>query len=61
MTNTFSRLIGLKKQAVYVSHFNSLRQSDACMRQKPNPSLVQIMDCREFSAKPISEPMLEYC
>ena len=42
-------------------YFKSLRPSDAYMRQKPNPSLVQIMACRLFGAKPLSEPMLEYC
>ena len=31
------------------------------MRQKPTPPLVQIMVCRLFDAKPLSEPMLEYC
>ena len=40
---------------------NSLRPSDAYIRQKPIPSLVQIMVCRLFGAKPSSEPMLEYC
>ena len=40
---------------------NSLRPSDAYMRQKPDPSVVQIMACRLFGAKPLSEPMTEYC
>ena len=43
-----------------VSELNSFRPSDAYMRQKPNPSLVKIMACRLFRAKPLSEPMLEY-
>ena len=34
---------------------------DAYTRQKTRPSLVQIMACRLFGAKPLSEPMLEYC
>ena len=41
--------------------FNSLRPSDAYMRQLTRPSLVQIMACRLVGAKPLSEPMLEYC
>ena len=41
--------------------FNSLRPSDAYMRQSTMPSLVQIMACRLVGAKPLSEPMLEYC
>ena len=41
-------------------YFNSLRPSDAYMRQKTRPSLVQIMACRLFGAKPLSEPTLEY-
>ena len=40
---------------------NSLRPSDAYMRQLTRPSLVQIMACRLNGAKPLSEPMLEYC
>ena len=40
---------------------NSLRPSDAYMRQQFTPSLVQIMACRLFGAKPLSEPMKEYC
>ena len=38
---------------------NSLRPSDAYMRQQDKPTLVQIMACRLFGAKPLSEPMLE--
>ena len=40
---------------------NSLRPSDANMRHKPRPSLVQIMACRLAGAKPLSETMPEYC
>ena len=40
---------------------NSLRPSGVYMRQKNKPSLVQIMACGLFSAKPLSEPMLSYC
>ena len=31
------------------------------MRRQPMTSLIQIMACRLFGAKPLSEPMLEYC
>ena len=36
-----------------------LRPSDAYMRRGAKPSLVQI--CRLVGAKPLSEPVLEYC
>ena len=39
---------------------NSLRPSDAYMCKQTKPSLVQIMACRLFGAKPSSEPMLIY-
>ena len=39
----------------------SLRLSDAYMRWESMPTLVQIMACRLFGAKPLSEPMLTYC
>ena len=31
------------------------------MRKSPIQSLVQIMACRLFGAKPLCEPMLSYC
>ena len=40
---------------------NSWRPSDAYMRRWTGPSLVQIMACRLFGAKPLSVPMMEYC
>ena len=40
---------------------NSLRPSDAYMRQYNIPTLLQIMTCRLFGAKPLSEPTLPYC
>ena len=43
------------------AHINSLRPSDAYMRQYNIPALLQIMACRLFGAKPLSEPMLPYC
>ena len=42
-------------------HFNSLGPSDAYMRLYNIPTLVQIMACRLFGAKPLFEPMLPYC
>ena len=41
--------------------FNSLQPRDACIRYQTRPSLVQIMVCRLFGAKPLSQPMLDYC
>ena len=40
---------------------NSSPLSDAYMRQSIGSVLVQIMACRLFGAKPLSEPMLSYC
>ena len=40
---------------------NSMRPRDVYMRQKIRPSLGKIMACRRISAKPLSEPMLDYC
>ena len=40
---------------------NLLKQSDAYMRYHTKPSVVQIMACHQFSAKPFSEPTLVYC
>ena len=40
---------------------NPLRPSDAYMHRWNGSSLVQIMACRLFGAKPLSEPMLGYC
>ena len=45
----------------FSSPVNSLRSSDAYMRQWNRPSLVQIMACCLLGAKPLSEPMLVYC
>ena len=39
----------------------SLRPSDSYMHQKTWQSLVQIMGCRLFGAKPLSDPMMVYC
>ena len=39
----------------------SLRLSDAYMRQLTRPPLVQIMACRLIGPKPLFYPMLEYC
>ena len=40
---------------------NLLKPSDAYMRQYSIPTLLQIMACRLFGAKPLSKPMLPYC
>ena len=40
---------------------DSLRPSDAHMRRQSRPSLAQIMAILLVGAKPLSEPMLEYC
>ena len=41
--------------------FNSSPSSAAYMCQWTGPSLVQVMACRLFDAKPLPEPMLVYC
>ena len=51
----------LEKPIMFNLPFNSLRPSDAYMRQCNIPPLLQIMACRLFGAKPLSEAMLEYC
>ena len=43
------------------SRLNSYPLSAAYMRQWTGSSLVQIMACRLFGAKPLSKPMLGYC
>ena len=43
------------------SPFYSLKRSDACMCQYYIQTLVQIIARRLFCAKPLSEPMLQYC
>ena len=43
------------------SFVNSLRASDAYMRRQHKPILVQIMACRLYGTKPLSEVMVEYC
>ena len=40
---------------------NSLKRSDTYMRHWNKPSLVQIIACRLFGAKPLPEPLLFYC
>ena len=48
-------------ETIYNIMVNSLRPSDAYMHHQTQPSLLQIMVCRLFSAKPIFEPMFTYC
>ena len=35
--------------------------SAAYMRQWTGPAFIQVMDCRNFGAKPLPEPRLAYC
>ena len=46
---------------VLVQLFNSVPPSAAYMRQWIWSALVQIMACRLYGAKPLSNPMLGYC
>ena len=45
----------------FFHQFNTLMQSNAYIRQGTMLPLVQIMACRLFGAKPLSETMLSYC
>ena len=49
-----------KKFCLSIGSLNSLRPSDAYMRQWNESSLVQVMACCLFGTKPLSEPMLAY-
>ena len=40
---------------------NSSPPSAACMHQRTRLELVKVMACRLFGAKPLPEPMLDYC
>ena len=42
-------------------NLNSSPPSATYMRQLVGSTLVQIMACRLFGAKPLSQPMLRYC
>ena len=46
--------------SIYCSFVNSLGASDVSMRHQPRPSLVQMMACHLFGAKPLSNPMVAY-
>ena len=52
---------GAVSRSLKKAEINLLMPSDAYMRRQPETSLVQIMACRMFGAKPLSEPKLEYC
>ena len=39
---------------------NSFRPGDAIWRHRSGSTLVQVMACRLFGAKPLPEPMLQY-
>ena len=43
------------------SNFNSCPHSDEYMRRRTGSALVQVMACRLFGARPLTEPMLAYC
>ena len=62
-TNCIRKIRGyiLRELHGCVSGFNSLRLSYIYMHQENIPTLLQIMACRLFGAKPLSEPMLLYC
>ena len=45
------------KAASIIIIINSMRQSDACVRQWTS----QVMTCDLVGAKPLSQPLLEYC
>ena len=48
-------------QVKFIVHVNSSPPSAAYMHQWIGSALVQIMACRLFGAKPLSNPMLGYC
>ena len=57
----FQRMsVNLSWVEIKTSSLNSLEQGDAYMRQWTGPSLDQIMACRLFGAKPLSETMQTY-
>ena len=41
--------------------FNSSSPGAAYMRRRTGSTLVQVMACRLFGAKPLPEPMMAYC
>ena len=53
-------IIGMANVVEILFLINSLRPIDAYMCQQYGPSLVQIVACHLFGAKPLSEPMVEY-
>ena len=68
VANSFRLWLGAKQVTSHWPRYvilyvviNSLRPSDAYWHQYNIPTLVQIMACRLFCAKPLSGPMLPYC
>ena len=53
-------LFGVMQHLSVLVAVNSLRPSDAYMRQQTRPPLVQILACHLFSAKPLPEPVMTY-
>ena len=54
-------MLALQTEKYVPIPLNSLRPSDAYMRQWTRRSLVQIMGWLQTGAKSLSEPMMEYC
>ena len=54
------RYIGPEVDGPWCS-INSWRPRDAYKSHQIRPSLLQIMACHVFGARPLSEPMLDYC
>ena len=54
-------LSGANEFKWYYRSLNSLRLSNAYMRQESKPPLVQIMACHLDGAKPLFEPLMVYC
>ena len=46
---------------VFKGFINSSKPNDSYLHKQTRPSLVQIMACHLFGAKPLSKPMLAYC
>ena len=53
-------IVRLLSQWPIIQLINLLRPGDACIHHRIRPPLIQIMVCRLFGAKPLSEPMQDY-
>ena len=54
-------MINIWKSWKFDYSINSFRPVDACMCHWTGPSLLQVMDCFLFGAKPLPEPVFIYC